>query len=261
MTVTGHTRVFAIIADPVHHVRTPQALNALFTARGYDGIVVPAAVPASGLKHAAAALRAFGNWGGFIVTVPHKTEMPAFCDRLTPRAQAAGAVNVIRREADGSLTGELLDGVGFVRGLANAGHDAKGRSVYLAGAGGAASAIAFALAEAGVARLTVVNRSSEKAGQLVARLKEHFPAGMFVSQGTPAGHDIIVNGTSLGLKEGDALPVDPQYLRPEMLVAEVIMSPEATPLLQIAKDSGCFIHPGKAMLDGQLTEMFDFFTR
>lgn len=78
MTVTGHTRVFAIIADPVHHVRTPQALNALFAARGYDGIVVPAAVPASGLKYAAAALRAFGNWGGFIVTVPHKTEMPAF---------------------------------------------------------------------------------------------------------------------------------------------------------------------------------------
>ncbi|SPU70035.1 shikimate/quinate 5-dehydrogenase [Brucella neotomae] len=83
---------------------------------------------------------------------------------------------------------------------------------------------------------------------------------MFVSQGTPAGHDIIVNGTSLGLKEGDALPVDPQYLRPEML-AEIIMSPEVTPLLQIAKDSGCSIHPGKAMLDGQLAEMFDFFTR
>ncbi|MFQ0812698.1 shikimate dehydrogenase [Brucella anthropi] len=261
MTITGHTKVFAIIADPVHHVRTPQALNALFAARGYDGIVVPAAVPVSELQHATAALRAFSNWGGFIVTVPHKTEMSAFCDRLTPRAEAAGAVNVIRREADGSLAGELLDGAGFVRGLANAGHDVKDRNVYLAGAGGAASAIAFALAEAGVARLTVVNRSSEKAEQLVARLKEHFPAGVFLSNGTLVGHDIIVNGTSLGLKEGDALPVDPQHLQPGMLVAEVIMSPEVTPLLQVAKDRGCSTHPGKAMLDGQLTEMFDFFTR
>lgn len=260
MTITGHTRVFAIIANPVHHVRTPQALNALFEARGYDGIVVPVAVPVTGLSHAVAALRAFDNWGGFIVTVPHKTEMPAFCDRLTPRAEAAGAVNVVRREADGSLTGELLDGVGFAHGLANAGHDVRGRSVYLAGAGGAASAIAFALAEAGVSRITVINRSKDKSSELVARLRSQFPSAAFEIEGTPAGHNLVINGTSLGLREDDALPIDPQFLEKEMLVAEVIMSPEETALLKEAKKMGCHIHPGRAMLEGQLAAMCDFLT-
>ncbi len=260
--ITGNTNVFAIIANPVHHVRTPQALNALFESHGYDGILVPVAVtPGEGLLNAIAALRSFTNWGGFVVTVPHKTEVVALCDRLTPRAAVAGAANVVRRELDGTLTGELLDGVGFVRGLENAGFDIKGRSVYLAGAGGAASAIAFALAAAGVGRLTVTNRSSEKSENLVARLREHFPDVSFEAQGTLTGHEVIINGTSLGLNHDDQLPVDAECLQPEMLVAEVIMSPELTPLLHIAREKGCRIHPGKAMLDSQLAEIFDFLTK
>lgn len=260
MTVSGYTTVFPIIADPIHHVRTPQTLNALFAKHRYDGIVVPIEVSRSDLGHVVLALRAFRNWGGLIVTVPHKAEMPVFCDRLTARAAAAGAVNVVRRNPDGSLTGELLDGMGFVSGLASAGVDVEGKAVYLAGAGGAASAIAFALAETGVRCLTVVNRSHEKSVDLVARLQARFPAVSFTSQGTPPGHDIIINGTSLGLHDDDPLPLNPETLRPGMVVAEVIMTPEVTPLLAIAKGIGCVPHPGKAMLDGQLAEMFHFLT-
>lgn len=262
MPISGHSRIFAIVARPVHHVRTPQALNALFKARGYDGILVPIDVaPDEGLAAAMAALRSFGNWGGFVVTVPHKTAAASLCDRLAPRAEAAGAVNVIRREPDGSLTGDLLDGVGFVRGLREAGFDPGGKRVFLAGAGGAASAIAFALAEAGVSGLTVVNRSPAKAAELAARLRRRFPAVPIDVEGTPAGHDIVVNGTSLGLGSDDPLPLDPQFLEPGMLVAEVIMSPEETGLLRAARDRGCLVHPGRAMLEGQITEIFDFLTK
>lgn len=261
MVISGHTRIFSILAQPVHHVRTPQALNALFEERSYDGVIVPIEVgPGDDLRKALDALRAFGNWGGTVVTVPHKTTVAPLCDRLTDRACAAGAVNVVRREQDGSLTGELLDGIGFVRGLRDGGFDPAGKKVFLAGAGGAASAIAFALAEAGASRMTIVNRSRDKVEELVLRLRVQFPSAVFETDGTPAGHDLVVNGTSLGLREDDALPIAPQFLEREMLVAEVIMSPEETSLLKAAERQGCSILPGRAMLEGQLVEIYDFLT-
>lgn len=261
MLITGRTRVFAILAQPVHHVRTPQALHDLFRTHGFDGVVVPVEVgPEEGLATAVAALRAFGNWGGAVVTVPHKAMIAPLCDRLGPRAAAAGAVNVVRRERDGSLTGDLLDGIGFVRGLRDSGVDPVGKKVYLAGAGGAASAIAFALAEAQVSRLTIVNRSRGKSGELIARLRDRFPSVSYAAEGTPAGHDIVVNGTSLGLRDNDPLPVDPEHLDPTMVVAEVIMAPEETALLRAARARGCALVSGKAMLEGQLGEMYGFLT-
>lgn len=261
MTISGHTKVFSILAQPVHHLRTPQALNALFAKHGYDGVVVPVEVaPGDGIAKALDALRGFSNWGGTVVTVPHKVSAAALCDTLTERARAAGAVNVIRRERNGSLTGDLLDGVGFVRGLRDGGVDPEGKAVFLAGAGGAASAIAFALVEARVARLTVVNRSQQKSKELVSRLQERFPATSFATAGTPATHDIVINGTSLGLRDDDPLPIDPRLLEHGMLVAEVVMSPEETALLREARQRGCLVHPGGAMLNGQLFDIFNFLT-
>lgn len=257
--ITGRTKVFPILAHPVDHVRTPQALNAVFMARHYDGVVVPVDVSeGEGLLQALTALRWFGNWGGSIVTIPHKIAAASLCDRLTARAGAAGAVNVIRREPDGSLTGELLDGTGFVTGLRKRGYDPAGRSVFLAGAGGAASAIAFALAAAGARRLTIVNRSRAKSEALASRLRALFPATIFAMDGAPPGHDLVVNGTSLGMRDSDPLPLDPRHLDASMMVAEVIMNPEETALLRLATARGCATQSGKAMLEGQLAEIFDF---
>jgi shikimate dehydrogenase len=257
--ITGKTKVFSILAHPVDHVRTPQALNALFAERNFDGVVVPLDVSeGQGLMLALAALRSFRNWGGSIVTVPHKIAAASQCDRLTVRAGTAGAVNVIRRETDGSLTGELLDGTGFVTGLRKRGYDPAGRSVFLAGAGGAASAIAFALAEAGARRLTIANRSRAKSEDLASRLRAQFPATVFATEGAPPGHDLVVNGTSLGMHDSDPLPFDPHHLDASMMVAEVIMNPEETALLRLATARGCATQVGKAMLEGQLAEVFAF---
>lgn len=258
--ITGQTRLFGIVAHPAGHVRTPQAMNERFARAGLDAVMTAYDVAPDGLAPFVAGLRRVENFGGLVVTVPHKTEIGAFCDRLTARAEAAGAVNAIRREIDGSLTGDLLDGVGFVRGLEAAGHAVAGRRVYLVGAGGAASAIALAIAEKAPARLTLVNRTPERLAALAARLRARFPDLDVAIGGEIGEQDLVVNATSLGLRADDPLPLDVARVAPGTLVAEVIMQPEITALLEAARARGCAIHPGRAMLEGQLSEMFAFLT-
>jgi shikimate dehydrogenase len=257
--INGRTRLYAIVADPVGHVRTPQVFNARFAARAVDAVMVPIHVDAAGLPAVFAAFRVMKNLGGAIVTVPHKTSAEALCDAVGETGRAVGAVNTIRREADGRLVADMFDGEGFVAGLRSRGIEPAGRRVYLAGAGGAANAIAFGLARSGVVRLTVANRTVRKAEELVKRLREHFPSlDAGVGGSTLAGHDLIVNATSLGLEAGDALPVDTGELKREMTVAEIIMKPEETPLLVEAARRGCRVHLGRHMLDCQMELMVRF---
>lgn len=258
--VTGATRIFAIVADPVAHVRTPQVINARFAQAGYDGVLVPFHVPPGHLAAAFAAFRGFRNLGGWIVTVPHKSAAVALCDELTPLARRVGAVNCVRRDPDGRLVGAILDGTGFVEGLRGEGIDPTGRSVHLAGAGGAACAIAFALCEAGVAHLSIANRSAGKRDELVARLARHYPVSVVTGEGEAAEAEIVVNGTSLGLRPDDPSPVDEAQLRPHQIVAEVVMEPELTPLLRAAQARGCRIHLGRHMLEAQAAAMIDHMT-
>jgi shikimate dehydrogenase len=257
--ITGSTRVLGILADPIAHVKAPPGINRIATRRGKDAVMVPFQVSPDALPAFADALRNLKSFDGGIVTVPHKRAMASLCDEISNRARAMGAVNVIRREDDGRLVGDMLDGVGFIAGLAAAGIEVAGRQVYLTGAGGAASAIAFAMAEAGVARLTLANRTRAKAQSLCDRVAAAY-AGAVVSVGTddPSGHDIVVNGTSLGMRPGDAMSLDAERLVPGMVVAEVVMEPEVTPLLARAKEKGCRIHLGKPMLEHQLELMANF---
>ena len=257
--ITGHTRIFGIVADPIHHVKTPQGINHLLDARKFDGVMVPIHVDPEGLGAMVEGLRRMNNLGGFVVTVPHKTAMPPLCDELTPAAQRIGAVNVVRRTAGGRLVGGMLDGEGFVAGLRSAGIEPAGLTAYLAGAGGAASAIAYALAQAGVSRLTVANRTPAKAEELIARLKEDFPGvSMALGSDDPSQHDLVVNGTSLGLRDGDALPLNTGRLSAQQIVAEIIMQPAETPLLQAARAKGCRVHHGAPMLASQIALMAAF---
>jgi shikimate dehydrogenase len=257
--ITGHTRFLAILADPIHHVKTPQRINDLLRAHGIDAVMVPLHVGEADLPMVMNALRGMQNFLGCVVTVPHKTKALALCDEVSVEALQIGAVNVVHRMPDGRLRGGMLDGIGFVDGLRGAGIDPAGMGVYLAGAGGAASAIAFSLAQAGIGRITVANRSTDRAVSLVARLHREHPAlAASVGDGDPSGHDLVLNATSLGMRPGDALPLDVSRLDAKQTVAEIIMDPAETALLKAARERGCRVHEGAPMLASQIRHMAAF---
>jgi shikimate dehydrogenase len=257
--ISGTTRLVVIMADPIAHVRTVQAMNALFARRGTDTVIVPCHVGGDDLARAVAGLRAIRNFTGAVITVPHKAAALHLCDTLGDEARLVGAVNGLRVLPDGSLAGQMFDGQGFVRGLQAEGIDPAGHHALVIGAGGAASAVAVSLARAGVASLAIANRTIAKAEELAERIAAAFPA-VAVSAGpaSGAGKTLVVNGTSLGLAEGDRLPLDPESLAAGTIVAEVVMTPETTALLHAAKLRGCRIHLGRHMLAGQLEPLADF---
>jgi shikimate dehydrogenase len=254
LNISGRTRLYGIVADPIAHVKAPQMLNPRFAAAGHDGVLVPFHVSAANLAALMAGLRQVPNFAGASVTVPHKEAMAKLCDSLTDAARQAGAVNVVRRDADGSLHGAMFDGEGFCAGLLAAGHAIAGKRVLIAGSGGAASGIGFALAAHGAAAITFFNRTRVRAEALAARIAADYPNVAVTAGGPdPAGHDIVVNTTMLGLKPGDALPVDPARLTPDMLAVEIIMDPAETAFMREAAARGCCVHPGRPMLDQQIT--------
>ena len=252
--VTGTTRFFGTIAHPADHVRAPMVFNPIFAERGLDHVMVPIDAPPEALARIVAALRAIPNFGGMAVTIPHKMEIAGLCDTLGPEARLTGAVNAVRFDADGSMHGDNFDGAGFVAGLRHNGHDPSGKDVLMVGAGGAARAIALALCEAGVGRLRISNRTPQKADDIVAALADL--AGHRQAE-TAAGHngagvDMIVNTTSLGLHDGDALPIALDAVDPDTLIAEIIMVPERTDWLADAEARGLATHYGRHMLDYQV---------
>jgi shikimate dehydrogenase len=258
--ITGSTRLYAIIGDPITHVRTPMSFNAYFAEHGIDAVCMPFHIGGADLKRGWEGLNALLNLDGFIVTAPHKQEAARLCDTLVDDGRHVGIVNTVRREPDGSYCGTLLDGRGFVAGLRSKGHDPAGARIYIAGAGGAGNALAFALAANAASAITIHNRTRSRAADLVERLGRAYPV-TDVSLGTAdaSGHDIVVNATSLGLEPDDPFSFDLATVSPQALVAEVVMMPKMTPLLCAAQARGHRIHYGTLMLDGQLNEMMGFF--
>lgn len=254
--ITGKTRVFAILADPIYHVKTPQTMNAVFDAHGLDCVLVPFHVTPAGLPVLVEGLRKLLNFGGFIATVPHKPSMLDLCDEVTDAARHIGAVNCVRREEDGRLVGTMLDGIGFVEAMRLRGADVSGMKAFLVGAGGASSAIAFGLADAGVSHITISNRSVIRAVELASRLTAAYPdLSISTDDQDIEHHDLIVNGSTLGMQPSDAQPVDFTRIHARHLVADAIMEPAITPLLAAAQSKGATIFPGKPMLEAQILLM------
>ncbi|WP_140847356.1 shikimate dehydrogenase [Paracoccus sp. FO-3] len=259
--ITGNTRIFFMLADPIHHVRTPEVLNPLFRARGIDAVMVPVHHAPADFAAAWQAMKRMRNLGGMVVSVPLKEQALELADRVGAEAQELGAANTVRREADGTMVAENFDGRGFLQGLLGGGADAQGREALLLGAGGAGRAIAFGLARSGVASLRVHDPDAARAQSLADRIAAGYPQ-LRVSAGPNDldGVDLLVNASPCGLHpETDPAPVDLSRLRPEILVADIIMKPRETPLLRAAQDKGCQVRHGAPMLDCQLELMLEFF--
>ena len=260
MDITGTTRVFYILGDPVAQVRAPEIYNALFRAHGIDAALVPLKLPASALQGFLAHGMAAENIGGFWATMPHKPALSALLQPTDPVARIAGAVNAVRRLPDGRLEAALFDGIGFVKGLDHFGMPVTGRRVLVVGAGGGGHAVAAAIAQREPARLAIFNRTPDRAEALVARLRPLVgDAAQAVRSSDPAGYDLVVNCTSQGLKADDELPFDPQRLDAGAAVVDIIMTRQPTALLRACRARGIHAEAGYEMLVQQVPEYLRFF--
>tara|TARA_E500000305_G_scaffold97249_2_gene87959 strand:- start:533 stop:1339 length:807 start_codon:yes stop_codon:yes gene_type:complete len=259
LDITGTTRVFGVIADPIVHVRAPIVFNPLFEAKGTDAVMVPVHAPAARLETVLDGLKAQPNFGGLAVTVPHKLAIMELCDEVGRQGRLVGAVNAVRFDDQRRMVGDNFDGAGFVAGMRAEGYEVTGHSVLQLGAGGAGRAIAFSLADAGVSRLVIHNRTRAKAEELVAAVSAAYPEiSVSVGEADPDGCEIVINTTSAGLHKDDPLPIDEKFLQPGLLVAEIIMIPERTRLLESALEKGCKVQYGRHMLDKQIDLIGEF---
>ena len=252
MSITGATRLFAILGDPVAPLRSPAFWNETFTRLGRDAAFVAFQIPKGALAASWPAFLAMKNLDGLVITMPHKEAVVPLMAALGPTAKLTGTVNTIRRRADGAFEGDMFDGEGFRDGLEQAGHAVRGKRVLQIGCGGAGTAIACALARAGAAELVLHDMNGTKRDALIALLKSGFPA-VPVTAGAPdpRGFDIVVDATPLGMKPGDPLAFDASLLVPSQVVADVIPNPEVTPLVAAARAIGCATTTGRDMFLGQ----------
>ena len=233
---------------------TVAMVEAAFAHHGLHWRYVNMEVTPADLANAVRGARAMG-FRGFNCSLPHKITVIPHLDGLGESASVMGAVNCVVRRGD-KLIGENTDGKGFLKSLASV-TDPKGKSVVLFGAGGASRAIAVELGLAGVKKITVVNRSAARGGELVELLrgKLKLDAELVVWSGdyaVPAGTSVVINGTSVGLYDGEArLAVDVSSLAPGMVVADVIFNPPRTRLLLDAEARGCRALDGLGMLVNQ----------
>jgi shikimate dehydrogenase len=182
------------------------------------------------------------------------------CDEVTPVVQVARSCNAVKRTADGRLVGDMFDGEGFVRGLRRKGLSLKGARALVVGSGGVGSAIAASLAAAGVGALALYDVDAAAAESLGSRLQAHYP-GIRLSTGSkdPAGFNLVVNATPLGMNAGDALPVDVSRLESDAFVGEVVMKTEMTAFLLAARARGCQVQVGTDMLFEMIPAYLEFF--
>ncbi len=258
--IRGSTGLIAHIGFPTHAFKAPLIYNPYFEQAGIDAVVVPMACRA---EHYADFLRAvfrLDNIRGALITMPHKVTTIALLDDVSPTARIAGACNAVRRSPDGRLQGDMFDGEGFVRGLQRKGCTVRGARALVVGTGGVGSAIAASLAAAGVSAIGLFDAHAPSAQALAERLRQHYPA-LAVATGDkdPAGFDIVVNATPMGMNDGDPMPMDVARIAPQAFVGEVVMKREMTAFLQAAQALGCRFQVGTDMLFEMIPAYLEFF--
>jgi shikimate dehydrogenase len=258
--ISGRTTLIAHVGYPTESFKAPLIYNPWFEARGIDAVVVPMGVKAADYPDFFRKLVKLSNLRGLLVTMPHKVTTVALLDEASTAVKIAGSCNAVLVRSDGTIAGDMFDGAGFARGLKRKGFDAAGKSCLIAGAGGVGSAIAASLAADGVARMALFDVSKPAAEALAGRLREHYPRVRVVTgSNDPAGFDLVVNATPLGMHPGDPLPFDVSRIGSDTFVGEVVMSRELTPFLQAARDRGCRTQVGTDMLFEQVPAYLEFF--
>ena len=244
---SGATRLVIIVGDPIAQVKSPAGVTALMRERGADALCVPGHVKPQDLADFIRLAERMPNVDGLLVTVPHKFAALPLCDTLTPRARSIEAVNMMRRNAQGRWEGDMCDGEAFVAALKAAGASMAGQRALLVGAGGAGSAIAHALVDAGVAELALHDADTARREALAAKLRRYGPAIVSVGSDDPAGFDLVCNATPMGMRPDDPLPVRVDRLSPGARVGDVVTVPAVPPLVAQARARGHVASTGTDM--------------
>jgi shikimate dehydrogenase len=258
--ISGTTTLIAHLGYPTFAFKAPLIYNPWFEKNDVDAVVMPMGVQSEHYPDFFRSLFKLTNIRGALVTMPHKVVTCDLVDEITPIASVAGAVNAVLLREDGTLVGDQFDGAGFVRGVERKGFPLEGKRALVVGNGGVGSPIAASLAGAGVAAMGLFDPNSAASESLGGRLTEHYPK-LEVSTGSkdPAGYDIVVNATPLGMKDDDPLPMDVDRIDPSTFVGEVVMKQTITPFLKAAQDKGCPIQVGSDMLYEMIPAYLEFF--
>ncbi|ORU00789.1 Shikimate 5-dehydrogenase I alpha [Anaerovibrio sp. JC8] len=263
--ITGKTKTLAVIGNPVAHSLSPVFQNAAIEAAGLDYIYTAFPVADGQLGKAIQGMKAFGICG-LNVTIPHKEQVMKHLDHVDKDAEILGAVNTIVNK-DGVLTGYNTDVKGFIGGMKQLGYAPKGKHAVLLGAGGAARAVIWGLIQEGVASLTIGVRNVPKVRPLVEYFSKYMEITLLDWQTEDfemalEKAELLVNATPLGMcPYVEAMPpVNWDRVKPGILVYDIIYTPAETLFLKTAKEHGCKVLNGEAMLVGQGAESLRLWT-
>lgn len=258
--INGHTELIAHIGYPTHTFKSPMIYNPYFEHAGVNAVVVPMGCRPADYPVFLKSVFTLTNIRGALITMPHKVVTVGLLDEVTPNVTVAGACNAVRRLEDGRLLGDMFDGAGFVRGVMRKGLVLDGARVLVVGSGGVGCAIAASLAGAGIGAITLFDVNTASAEALGQRLQAAYPAiEVTTGHNDPAGFDLVVNATPLGMKDGDPLPLDVSRLDARTFVGEVVMKTEMTAFLAAAQARGCRVQVGTDMLFEQIPAYLEFF--
>jgi shikimate dehydrogenase len=258
--IDGATILIAHIGYPTTTFKSPLIYNPYFESIGLNAVVVPMGVKAQDYAAFLPHIFRLTNIRGALITMPHKVATLDLVDEVSTTARIAGSCNAVLLRSDGTLLADMFDGEGFVRGVRRKGRELAGARALVVGSGGVGSAIAASLAGAGVAALGVFDVHAPSAEALAARLRAHHPTlALHVGSRDPAGYDVVVNATPIGMNDGDPLPMDVDRIAPGAFVGEVVLKQEFTPFLQAARAKGCAVQVGTDMLFEQIPAYLEFF--
>jgi shikimate dehydrogenase len=263
--ISGRTNIYGIIGDPIEHTVSPALQNAAFQEVGMNGLYLPFRVKSDNLRQAIEGLRAL-DICGINVTIPHKVSVIPYLDEIDTMAEYIGAVNTIVNNK-GSLKGYNTDASGFLNALIDNQIRPEEKRTLIIGAGGAARAIAFILADKG-GKLTIINRHLDRAqklsGHLESIFRREFKAMSLTDENLEKAIndcEILINTTSLGMTPfPDNTPVPPDLLRRDMAVADIIYNPLQTKLVKDAVNCGAKAITGLEMLVYQGAIAFEIWT-
>ncbi|MCI1964938.1 MAG: shikimate dehydrogenase [Oscillospiraceae bacterium] len=269
--ITGHTELIGLIAYPIRHSNSPRMHNEAFAKLGLDYAYLAFEVDNDTLEDTVKGFRAM-KVRGWNVSMPNKTVIHKYLDKLTPAAEMCGAVNTVIND-NGVLTGTITDGIGYMTALKDAGIDIIGKKMTIAGAGGAATAIEVQAALDGVAEISIFNihdKSWSRAEHNVKIINEktkckatlHSLEDLDDLKAEIASSYLFANGTCMGMKplEGKTYIPDQSFLRPDLIVTDVVYSPTETALLKMAKEVGCKTMNGMGMMLFQGAAAFKLWT-